>query len=164
MAKDNQRARHYAAERFLYEDAESFLVKKYKHLELSNKSSIQDCQNYVDLILSQNFLRKRFGNRKIWVQSGRGGGVAYGSSRITLGTWARNESIILHEIAHCLAPSGVKHGAEFSGIFLFLVKNIFGDDTAKKLRESYKENRVRYNNKAIPEIDKNFKTTKKMVA
>ena len=156
--RDNQRSRHYAAERFLYTEGKSEFATKYKSLDLNKQSSIHDCQSYVNIITEQDFFRKRFGERKIWVQSGRGGGKAFGSNRITLGTWARNESVILHEIAHCLAPSQVKHGAEFSGIFLFLVKNVFSNEMAARLRESYKENRVRYNNKAIPAINKNFKS------
>jgi putative metallohydrolase (TIGR04338 family) len=156
--RDNQKSRHYAAERFLYDDAKSKFAAEFIQFNLNRQSSIHDCQSYVNLIARQDFFRKRFGERQIIVESGRGGGMAYGSRRITLGTWARNEAVILHEMAHCLAPSNVKHGAEFSGIFLFLVKNVFGAEMAARLRESYKEHRVRYNNKAIPAINKNFTT------
>ena len=119
----------------------------------------------MNIICEQYWFRQRFGdNRKIIIQSGRGGGKAFGSYKITLGTWARNEAIILHELAHCLAPYKTKHGAEFAGIFLFLVKNAFGADKAKELRESYKTHRVRYNNSAIPAINKNCLTRNQLRA
>lgn len=160
--RDNQKSRHYAAERFLY-DAGKTVIKNGKHettWNLNKQSSIHDCQSYLNVICDQYWFRQRFGERNIHIRSGRGGGKAFGSTRITLGTWARNEAIILHELAHCLAPYKTKHGAEFAGILLFLVKNAFGADVARQLRESYKTHRVRYNNKAIPPINKNCLTHK----
>lgn len=161
--RDNQKSRHYAAERFLYDAGRTIIKSGSKNLpdtkfNLTKESSIYDCQSYLNIICGQYWFRQRFGTRQIYVQSGRGGGQAYGNYKITLGTWARNEAIILHELAHCLAPSNVKHGAEFAGIFLFLVKNAFGADVTKQLRESYKTHRVRYNNSAIPAINKSCLT------
>jgi hypothetical protein len=63
-----------------------------------------------------------------------------------------------------LAPRTSKHDAKFAGIFLFLVKNAFGADKAKELRESYKTHRVKYNNSAIPPINKNCLTHSQMNA
>jgi len=159
--RDNQRSRHYAAENFLYEKKSQYATK-YKWLNLNRGSSIQDCQSYVDLVADEFWFRRRFGKRQIWVRPGRNGGKAFSSGRITLGTWARNEAVVLHEMAHCLAPSNVKHGPEFAGIFLFLVQNVFGKEVADELRVSYKANKVRYNNKAIPAINKSVKTTRQM--
>ena len=161
--RDSQKSRHYAAERFLYETGKTVIKLNSKIVpdltfNLTKQSSIHECQSYLNIICDQYWFRQRFGERKIYIQSGRGGGKAFGSSRITLGTWARNEAIILHELAHCLAPHKAKHGAEFAGIFLFLVKNAFGADVAKQLRESYKTHRVRHNNKAIPPINKSCLT------
>ena len=163
MERDNQKSRHYAAERFLYDAGKTVIKLNSKIVpdltfNLTKQSSIHDCQSYLDIICHQFWFRQRFGERKIYIESGRGGGKAFGGRRITLGTWARNEAIILHELAHCLAPYKTKHGAEFAGIFLFLVKNAFGADIAKQLRESYKTHRVKYNNKAIPPIDKSCLT------
>jgi len=163
LERDNQKSRHYAAERFLYDAGKTVIKLNSKIVpdltfNLTKQSSIHDCQSYLDIICHQFWFRQRFGERKIYIESGRGGGKAFGGRRITLGTWARNEAIILHELAHCLAPYKTKHGAEFAGIFLFLVKNAFGADIAKQLRESYKTHRVKYNNKAIPPIDKSCLT------
>jgi len=161
--RDNQKSRHYEAERFLYDAGKTVIKTGSKNFpeikfNLTKQSSIHDCQSYLDVICHQFWFRQRFGERKIYIESGRGGGKAFGGRRITLGTWARNEAIILHELAHCLAPYKTKHGAEFAGIFLFLVKNAFGAEIATQLRESYKTNRVKYNNKAIPPIDKSCLT------
>lgn len=166
--RDNQRSRHYASERFLYDVGKTVFnkgSKTYKEysFNLTKQSSIHECQMYLDTICEQFWFRQRFGERKIYVESGRNGGKAFGGRRITLGTWARNESVILHELAHCLTPN-VRHGAEFSGVFLFLVKNAFGTDIAKQLRESYKTHRVKYNNKAIPPINKNCLTRRQQSA
>jgi putative metallohydrolase (TIGR04338 family) len=162
--RDSQKSRHYAAERFLYDTGKT-VTKAGTTFNLTKQSSINDCQNYLNIICEQYWFRQRFGdNRKIIIQPGRNGGKAYGSYRITLGTWARNEAIVLHELAHCLAPYKSKHGPEFAGIFLFLVKNAFGNEAAKKLRESYKTHKVRYNNKAIPPINKNCLTNSQVNA
>jgi putative metallohydrolase (TIGR04338 family) len=166
--RDNQKSRHYASERFLYDVGKTVFNKGSKtyneySFNLTKQSSIHDCQRYLDTICDQFWFRQRFGERKIYIESGRNGGKAFGSRRITLGTWARNESVILHELAHCLTPN-VRHGAEFSGVFLFLVKNAFGADIAKQLRESYKTHRVKHNNKAIPPINKNCLTRRQQSA
>ena len=162
LERDNQKSRHYAAERFLYDAGRTVIKTGSKNFpeikfNLTKQSSIHDCQSYLDVVCHQFWFRQRFGERKIYIESGRGGGRAFGTRKIKLGTWARNEAVILHELAHCLTPNA-KHGAEFSGVFLFLVKNAFGADIAKQLRESYKTHRVKYNNKAIPPIDKSCLT------
>jgi putative metallohydrolase (TIGR04338 family) len=161
--RDSQKSRHYSAERFLYDTGKTVIKTGSKNFpeikfNLTKQSSIYDCQSYLNIICEQYWFRQRFGTRQIYIEAGRNGGKAFGSNRITLGTWARNEAIILHELAHCLAPHKAKHGAEFAGIFLFLVKNAFGADIAKQLRESYKTHRVKYNNKAIPPINKSCLT------
>ena len=162
LERDNQKSRHYAAERFLYDAGKTVIKLNSKRVpdltfNLTKQSSIHDCQSYLNIICDQYWFRQRFGERKIYIESGRGGGQAFGTRKIKLGTWARNEAVILHELAHCLTPNN-KHGAEFAGVFLFLVKNAFGADIAKQLRESYKTHRVKYNNKAIPPIDKSCLT------
>jgi putative metallohydrolase (TIGR04338 family) len=167
--RDNQKSRHYAAERFLYDAGKTVIKtgsKSFPEIKfnLTKQSSINDCQSYLNIICDQYWFRQRFGTRKIYIESGRGGGRAFGSSRIRLGTWARNEAIILHELAHCLAPYKTKHGPEFAGIFLFLVKNAFGNELAKQLRESYKTHKVRHNNKALPPIDKSCLTKNQITA
>jgi putative metallohydrolase (TIGR04338 family) len=143
--RDTQRSKVYAAEakfRSLNLQPQLFADAKFNDIWL--------CQNYVNRILDQQWFRARFGERQITVDYGRNGGMAYGSRKITLGVWARQPIVILHEIAHCVAPSQTRHGAEFAGIFLFLVKQVYGAEAAKQLRACYKEARVKTSNKALP--------------
>lgn len=161
--RDSQKRRHYAAECFLYDAGKTVIKTGSKNFpeikfNLTKQSSIHDCQSYLNIFCEQYWFRQRFGTRQIYIEAGRNGGKAFEGRRITLSTWARNEAIILHELAHCLAPPQTKHNAEFAGVFLFLVKNAFGADCAKQLRESYKTHRVKYNNKSIPPINKNCLT------
>jgi putative metallohydrolase (TIGR04338 family) len=145
QVRDTQKSKVYAAEaKFRSMNFEPQILVDAKF------SSIWECQNYVNRILDQKWFRARFGERQIVVDYGRNGGTAYGSRRITLGVWARQPIIILHEIAHCVAPYQVRHGAEFAGIYLFLIKQVYGADAAKALRDCYKEARVKTSNKALP--------------
>jgi len=84
------------------------------------------------------------------VQSGRGGGQAYGSSRITLGVPARNPQYVLHEVAHCLTvytkyqkgPLGQEritlesHGPEFVRILCDLLDWYSGTNYAPSARQA----------------------------
>jgi putative metallohydrolase (TIGR04338 family) len=143
--RDTQRSKVYAAEakfRSMNFQPQLFADAKFNDIWL--------CQNYVNRILDQQWFRARFGERQITVDYGRNGGMAYGSRKITLGVWARQPIVILHEIAHCVAPYQTRHGAEFAGIFLFLVKQVYGAEAAKALRACYKEARVKTSNKALP--------------
>ena len=141
---DSQRSKVYAAE------------TKFRATTYTSKyspvisTSINDCQRYVDLVCNQSWFKARFGVCQIQVEAGRNGGLAFGRRLIRLGVWARQETVILHEIAHCIAPSGVKHGPEYAGTFMFLVKKMFGNEAAKELRQCYKEHRVRYSYKTLP--------------
>jgi putative metallohydrolase (TIGR04338 family) len=158
QVRDNQKSKVYAAE------------AKFRSLNFEPKLSpytqliqIHDCQDYVNLILNQQWFRARFGERHITVEVGRNGGMAYGSRKITLGVWARQPTVILHEIAHCVAPAQSRHGADFAGIFLFLIKQVYGAEAANALRNCYKEARVKTSNKALPKPVKVL-TTKQKIA
>lgn len=156
--RDTQRSKVYAAEtKFRNMNFEPQLFSDAK------LDQIWLCQNYVNRVLEQQWFRARFGERQITVEPGRNVGMAYGSRKITLGVWARQQTVILHEIAHCVAPHDVRHGAEFAGIYLFLIKQVYGAEAAKALRDCYKEFRVKTNNKALPK-PKKVLTAKQKVA
>ena len=73
------------------------------------------------------------------VQSGRGGGHAYGNSRITLGVPARNPHYVLHEVAHCLTvyPSTLEpHGPEFVRVLCDLLDWYSGTNYAPSARQA----------------------------
>jgi putative metallohydrolase (TIGR04338 family) len=143
--RDTQRSKVYAAEAQFRNM--NFQPQLFPDVKLKQ---IWECQSYVDRVLDQHWFRARFGERKITVDYGRRGGMAYGSRKITLGVWARQPIVILHEIAHCVAPYDNRHGAEFAGIYLFLIKQVYGVEAAKALRACYKEARVKTSNKGLP--------------
>ena len=165
QVRDNQRSKLYASECFLYDlgkgNFENGVTKT-----LTPKSSIHDCQTYVNLLAQEYWFRQRWGKRIFRVESKRGGGRAFDSGRIQLGTWARNEAVVLYEVAHCLVQRErhglAGHGPEFAGVYLFLVKQHFGKEAADQLRASFKTHKVRYNNSKIPAIDKSVKTSNQL--
>jgi len=135
--RDNQRSRVYKAERRTFDWGQTVPDELL--------------QATVDDVLDRHSVRSRFGSRRINVERGRGGGAAWGKSRITLGVQARNEWVICHEIAHCLNPvSCTSHGPEFVGVYLFLVKTIIGAEAAARLRAALRETGAKWNNKAVP--------------
>ena len=97
------------------------------------------------------WIRKRFGLR---VADGRGCKRATASYRdgetITLPRWARIEYVMLHELSHLVVHYEFKrrevagHGWQFCMVYLKLVKNVMGPEAHDKLKESFKEFRVKY--------------------
>ena len=139
--RDSQKSRLYAAERDAFDWGQT--IKN------------EDLQVWLERnVLSRAWFRRRFGNRYIHVDLMRGGGRG-GFGQILLGREARNEWVMLHELAHNLAGTRAGHGPEFAGIYLRLVHHVMGREVAACLRDSYKKHRVRYNMKSWPaaEID-----------
>lgn len=135
--RDNQRSRLYAAERQAFQWGQT----------------VPDTllQATVNDILDRKPVRSRFGPRRITVERGKGGGRAYGGGRITLGVSARTEWIICHEVAHCLTPgSYASHGPEYAGIYLFLISAVLGPKEAARLRDAFRQHKVKWNSKALP--------------
>lgn len=165
QVRDNQRSKLYASESFLYDIGKGKFENGFI-TTLTPKSSIHDCQMYVNLLAEEYWFRQRWGKRTFRVESKRGGGRSFDSGRIQLGTWARNEAVVLHEVAHCLVQRErhglAGHGPEFAGVYLFLVRQHFGKEVANQLRASFKTHKVRYNNSQIPAIDKNVKTANQL--
>jgi len=144
MTRDKQRSRLYRAERQC-----GLQVEKSK-LE---PMTIGECQKFVNKVLERKAVKdiKHLGkfhpvlNQGILVEAGKGGGYAtyrYGRRIISLGVWARQPFILLHEIAHHLAPSYVNHGPEFASIFLKLTRQVLGKEAEEKLLASYALNGV----------------------
>jgi hypothetical protein len=107
--------------------------------------SIPACQAYVDQVLQSAFIQTRWGRNRIVVVPTHSNGSSRGG-RIALGVWARQPSVILHEIAHELlwGQPYANHGPEFAACYLMLVGRFLGKEHEKALRESYAKHRVRY--------------------
>jgi hypothetical protein len=137
VQRDNQKQRVYNAEKSVYKFGQTIPTN--------------ELQAYANKVLDKRAIRSRWGTRNVRVELGRSSGSSYGG-RITLGVACRNEWVMLHELAHELAPREVKHGPEFVGIYLFLVNLILGKDEADRLKAAFKEQRVRSSRKAIPAV------------
>ncbi len=140
--RDNQRSKVYAAERA------SGLCKF--------EQTIPDAelQDWVNAVLDRRVIRSRWGARTVEVKrtSGRGGATAYGTWRINASPGARNEYVMLHEIAHVLTPRDAGHGPEYCGVLLFLVRNVLGKEAHAALLEAMRKHRVKRSNSSIPRV------------
>lgn len=138
--RDNQKARVYKAERILQD-----------HKSSMKPMTIGECQKFTNRVLARQAIIKSYGKRYIAVERGRGGGRAsgtyYSGRVITLGVWARQPVVILHEIAHHLAGLDAEHGPHFTAVMLKLVRAVLGKEAHEKLLGSYAYNRVRVEGK-----------------
>ncbi len=138
--RDNQKARVYAAERILQD-----------HKSSMKPMTIPECQKFVNRILARKTIIKVYGKRYIAVEAGKGGGRArgnyYSGRVISLGVWARQPAVILHEIAHHLAGLDAEHGPHYAAVMLKLVRQVLGKEAYEKLLGSYAYHRVRIEGK-----------------
>jgi len=133
--RDNQKARVYRAERILQD-----------HKSSMKPMTIPECQKFVNRVLARQSIIKTYGKRYIAVERGKGGGRASGRV-ITLGVWARQPVVILHEIAHHLAGLDAEHGPQFTAVMLKLVRSVLGKEAHEKLLGSYAYHRVKVQGK-----------------
>ncbi len=142
-ARDNQRQRLYNAETALAGSAHG------RRME-----TVPELQAYVDAIMASRWFKARWGAwGGIRVKDGRGrrSACAMGQHEVRMPCWSRNEMVLLHEVAHCLAPvMKANHGPEYAGIFLALVRQYMGPAAAVSLRASFREHRVKVAASAVP--------------
>lgn len=153
MSRDSQKSRLYDAER------KSGLERKYGERTMS----IADCQALVNKVLASPVVERRYPKRVaslrrdgIHVIASRNGGKASfglwedddGRQRtgwtIGLGVWARQEFIVLHEVAHHLVGLRQHHGWQFCACLLFLTRRYLGAEAHAALEAAYKAGRIRY--------------------
>lgn len=134
--RDTQRKRLYDAEREVRRGQEF--------------KSVAEMQQYVDALLAQRWCRSRWGGQSVEVRDGRGfrRAMCYpdGSSAVIyMPLWSRCQRIVLHEVAHALAPEDAAwHGPEFAAIYLALVQREVGADAAEEMRAAFRKHRVRH--------------------
>lgn len=132
--RDSQRSRVYAAERGVPQGA------KFK--------GFAECRAYVDGIVASGWWREKFPHvPTVEVKDGRGRRHAGGSAQhrfVTLPRWARNELIVLHELAHVVdAPNNPGHGPEFARLYLEFVREWRGESAAARLEASFEAHGVK---------------------
>lgn len=140
--RDTQRSRLYKAEAVLNSFAKPL-------------REIEDLQKYTQRILSRQSVQRRYPNLNPHVKvkrpaRGQRRALAYGSRTISLPLWARNEAIVIHEVAHTIAARHHRHediaahGWQFAAIMLTLVKSMMGKEAHDALKASYKAHKVSY--------------------
>ena len=145
--RDSQRKKVYTAERSV--------IETYGR----NNLSIKECQQFTNKIATSSFAVRKFGSTDIYVDFGRGGAMAYKNghwyddynevwrfgNRISLGVWARQEMVVIHEVAHIYASNiASPHGWEFCSIYLDLVRHFLGAKAHADLKASFKAHRVKF--------------------
>ncbi len=155
MVADRQRSRVYQAEalvRRIFDRSVDFpmVAVAGSHVTLPPErkfASLESVQSYVDAVLALPWVCARWSRAglPVFVRSRAGQGRAHyerlpGVIAVPLhqgGTaWALRELVVLHEIAHHLAPTDgeVPHGPEFTGRMVELVADIVGQEAGFLLR------------------------------
>jgi putative metallohydrolase (TIGR04338 family) len=107
-------------------------------------------QSWVDKVMARKAIATRW-RQPIRVVLKRGGSAYGGYGAISLPLFARNEWVMLHEIAHCLNSTGASHGREFAGILVFLVDTVIGKDAGEALRREFRARNVDWTSLSVPE-------------
>jgi putative metallohydrolase (TIGR04338 family) len=111
-------------------------------------ADLPSMQSYVDKVLALGWVQGKYSaaQGRVTVRERRGNRMAaYRYNEIAIpplkigGQWAMRELVLLHEIAHHLAPRA-GHDAPFQEAFLDLVGQIIGEEAALLLRVFIHEN------------------------
>jgi putative metallohydrolase (TIGR04338 family) len=115
-------------------------------LEKKEVWTLEECQKYVDKLLKKKRIQDNYPwakNHKIFVtHGGTGRRMAYATfthrgATIKLPPWARNQYVVLHEVAHHLDCFEDGHTETFATILLDLVRREMGKEKAELLQASY---------------------------
>lgn len=155
--RDNQRSKVYAAQNILHWLFDSAVQTGNPMVTVngvtvtlppeSRFACVDSIQVYVTRVMQMSSIasqykrftpvvRERKGTKKAHYQ---GGTIAIPLSRE--GKWAQREMVILHELAHHLAP-GAGHGPEFVSAFLTLLGVVMGPEAELVARMVFIDNEV----------------------
>lgn len=139
--RDTQKSRVYKSDKAL--------IKLAKPL-----TTVKDIEKFADRLFTMKRLAHKypFAIRRgaPVVKDGRGQRRATGGSHaISIPIWARNEAVVLHELAHAISDRqyGVHvagHGWQFASTYLDLAKWMMGQDAHSTLKAAFKQNKVRF--------------------
>lgn len=139
--RDTQRSKLYRAEAVLH---------KWK----KPLPTVEDVVRYTGKVFGSKRVRAAFPNAILHVlprvKDGRGTRIAKGgTSHISIPLWARNDVIVLHELAHTVTrriyPINIAgHGWQFCATFLKLVLYMIGREAHDELKAEMKRTRVRF--------------------
>jgi len=114
----------------------------YSPREMVDLSTLQ---RFVDEIQITVWFKATFpGTKPLSVLDGRGEAWPRGGEpEIHIPRDARARDVALHELAHCVVPSGCEwHGDVFCGILLFITGKVGGQPALVKLRRAMRRNGV----------------------
>lgn len=143
MQRDTQRARVYKSDRALIAVAKPL-------------PAVKDVERYTKRLLHMKRVREAFPKSARYilpkVGDGRGRSHACGwESGIKIPLWARNEAVVIHELAHVVAlreygryGDAAYHGWQFCSVYLKLTLYGMGREAHDVLKAAFKANRVRY--------------------
>lgn len=144
----NETPRAYAAECELREQLETPAVTLHGctvTVPVERRfAELADVQRYVDLVLALNWVRARYPRaaESITVERSKKINIADCGSGVMRvnpdhSRWAMRETVILHEVAHHLAPLGSAHDVEFRTTYLHLLEELVGPEAAFLMRSNY---------------------------
>ncbi|MFE6923747.1 TIGR04338 family metallohydrolase [Nocardia sp. NPDC057663] len=164
--RDSQRAKVYDAEqlvRGVFDRAQEFghrTVDVYgSQLTLPVErrfASVESVQSYVDKVLALNWVRTQWerAGLPVRVRARAGASAAHYEPAdavlaVPLHTgataWALRELVVLHELAHHLAPADeAPHGPEFCTRYIELVDGVIGPEAALLIRATFAGCGVRF--------------------
>lgn len=141
-ARDSQRSKVYAAES---------VIRRYGR----TKMTFAECEKYLAKVQASAWFVRHYGDHFAIRLNDRGSrahaATSWGAAKgnINLPSWARNEAVLLHEIAHNVTKSRYGeqvpgHGWQWAGTYVELVGHFMGADVAKLLTDSFREHKVRW--------------------
>ncbi|TGD89899.1 TIGR04338 family metallohydrolase [Mycolicibacterium sp. CH28] len=163
-SRDSQRSRVYAAEEFvrtLFDRAAQhsspdidFFGAQLTLPPEGRFASMTSVQRYVDEVLALPAVTDRWpAPAPLRVRPRRAATAAHYENRDGTGViavpdrtsadWAMRELVVLHEIAHHLAPAGPAHGPDFTATFCELAAVVMGPEVGHVLRVVYAKEGVR---------------------
>lgn len=116
--------------------------------------SVRDVERFVKRVFGMKRVNEAFPRSARYltpkVKDGRGRRKACGwSGGIAIPLWARNEAIVLHELAHTVCHREypvhtAAHGWQYCSIYLTLVLYAMGREAHDTLKAAFKKNRVKF--------------------
>lgn len=141
-ARDTQRQKHYDAEREALWSISTPLP------------TVADVERYCRKTLARKRVIARWPQCGSMVDVGDGRGrrkaCAIGTREIRIPLWARNDAVVLHELAHIIVnrqwrgQTLASHGWQFASVFLDLVWLCMGAEARDALKAAYKKHGVRH--------------------
>lgn len=146
VTRDTYKSKTYAAEnelRFIAKTGVTEIDFYGTTLQLPEPRKFGDLagvQRFVDAVCVMPQVREKYGDHAPKVRARNGDRFAHYESWSNViavpdhqgsrSSWAMNEIVVLHELAHCLSesrrdPTGT-HGTEFCLCFIFLLKTVLG--------------------------------------